>query len=54
MVLVWVVGVGFIVLVFCKSRTYPVLIGIVVDLHKKARPEPFVKHQFGQHAFLRC
>lgn len=30
----------------------PVLIGIVIDLHKKPRPEPFVKYQFGQRAFL--
>lgn len=39
---------------FCKSRMCPVLIGIVTDLHKKSRPEPFVKYQFGQHAFLPC
>lgn len=45
---------GGVLCFFCKTRMCPVLIVIVVDFHKKPRPEPFVKYQFGQHAFLPC
>lgn len=56
----WLLGFWFVFLgwgfgfSFCKTRMCPVLIGIVIDFHKKPRPEPFVKYQFGQHAFLPC